>query len=123
MREGVPEDAAGSLAPAGRERILGVAHRMDAVALGPGLSLHPETQELARALVAEVERPLVADADALSALAGHPDLLRRALGPRALTPHPGEMARMLGVSVGAVQGDRLEGTPRFARDHRVGLAP
>jgi NAD(P)H-hydrate epimerase len=95
---------------------------MDAVALGPGLSLHPETQELARALIAEVERPLVADADALGALAGHLDLLRRALGPRALTPHPGEMARMLGVGIDVVQGDRLEITRSFGRDHRVGLA-
>jgi NAD(P)H-hydrate epimerase len=64
----------------------------------------------------------VADADALGALAGHLDLLRGAAGPRALTPHPGEMARMLGVGVDAVQGDRIE-TPRaFARDHRVALA-
>jgi len=122
MTEALPETAAGSLALAGRERLLELAHRMDAVALGPGLSLHPETQALARALVAEVERPLVADADALSALAGHLDLLRRALGPRALTPHPGEMARMLGLTVDAVQGDRLEVTRSFARDHRVGLA-
>ena len=122
MTEALPETAAGSLALAGRERILELAHRMDAVALGPGLSLQPETQELARLLVAEVERPLVADADALSALAGHLDLLRRALGPRALTPHPGEMARMLGGSVDSVQGDRLEVARSFGREHRVALA-
>jgi len=122
MTEALPETAAGSLALAARERVLELAHRMDAVALGPGLSLHPETQELARALVAEVERPLIADADALSALAGHLDLLRRALGPRALTPHPGEMARMLGATIEAVQSDRIEITRSFARDHHVGLA-
>ena len=122
MTEALPETAAGSLALAARERVLELAHRMDAVALGPGLSLHPESQELARALVAEVERPLIADADALSALAGHLDLLRRALGPRALTPHPGEMARMLGATIDAVQSDRIEITRSFARDHHVGLA-
>jgi len=122
MTEALPETAAGTLALAGRERILDLARRVDAVALGPGLSLHPETQELARALMVEVERPLVADADALGALAGHLDLLRRALGPRALTPHPGEMARMLGVGTDVVQGDRLEITRSFGRDHRVGLA-
>jgi len=122
MTEALPETAAGTLALAARERILDLARRVDAVALGPGLSLHPETQELARALMVEVERPLVADADALGALAGHLDLLRRALGPRALTPHPGEMARMLGVGTDAVQGDRLEVTRSFGRDHRVGLA-
>lgn len=122
MTEALPETAAGTLALAARERILDLARRVDAVALGPGLSLHPETQELARALMVEVERPLVADADALGALAGHLDLLRRALGPRALTPHPGEMARMLGVGTDVVQGDRLEITRSFGRDHRVGLA-
>jgi NAD(P)H-hydrate epimerase len=122
MTEALPETAAGSLALAGRPRILELAHRMDAVALGPGLSLDPETQELARALMVEVERPLVADADALGALSGHLDLLRRALGPRALTPHPGEMARMLGVGTGAVQDDRLELARAFSRDHHVGLA-
>jgi ADP-dependent NAD(P)H-hydrate dehydratase / NAD(P)H-hydrate epimerase len=122
MTEALPETAAGTLALAAREGILELAHRTDAVALGPGLSLHPETQELARALIVEVERPLVADADALSALAGHLDLLRRVLGPRALTPHPGEMARMLGVGIDLVQGDRLEITRSFGRDHRLGLA-
>jgi NAD(P)H-hydrate epimerase len=69
-----------------------------------------------------VERPLIADADALTALAGHLDSLRRALGPRALTPHPGEMARMLGASIESVQGDRLEITRRFCREQRVALA-
>ena len=122
MTEPLPETQAGSLALAARERLLELAHRMDAVALGPGLSLDREAQALARALVAEVERPLIADADALSALAGHLDLLRRALGPRALTPHPGEMARMLGGSIETVQGDRLEVTRRFCRDYHVALA-
>jgi NAD(P)H-hydrate epimerase len=65
---------------------------------------------------------MVVDADALSALAGHLDLLRRAAGPRALTPHPGEMARMLGVGVDVVQADRLEITRSFGRDHAVALA-
>ncbi len=122
MTEALPETASGGLALAAREPLLELAHRMDAVALGPGLSLDVEAQALARALVAEVERPLIADADALTALAGHLDLLRRALGPRALTPHPGEMARMLGVSIEAVQGDRLELTRRFCREHHAALA-
>jgi NAD(P)H-hydrate epimerase len=122
MTEALPETAAHSLSLEARGRLLELARRMDAVALGPGLSLEPETQELARALIREVERPMVVDADALSALAGHLDLLRRAAGPRALTPHPGEMARMLGVGVDAVQADRLEITRSFARDHAVALA-
>jgi NAD(P)H-hydrate epimerase len=122
MTEPLPETAAGSVSGKAKERILELARRMDAVALGPGLSLDPETQELARALILEVPRPLVADADALTALAGHLDLLRRAAGPRALTPHPGEMARMLGLDIAAVQADRLELTRRVSREHGVALA-
>jgi hydroxyethylthiazole kinase-like uncharacterized protein yjeF len=122
MTEAMPETAARSLSLEAKDRVLDLARRMDAVALGPGLSLDPETQELARTLILEVERPLVVDADALSALAGHLDLLRHAAGPRALTPHPGEMARMLGIGIDAVQADRLEVTRAFSREHGVALA-
>jgi NAD(P)H-hydrate epimerase len=122
MTEALPETGAQNLSLKARERVLELARRMDAVALGPGLSLDPETQELARALVLELDRPLVVDADGLSALAGHLDLLRRAAGPRALTPHPGEMARMLGVEVSAVQADRIEVARAFGRDHGTALA-
>ncbi|HSE05428.1 MAG TPA: NAD(P)H-hydrate dehydratase [Methylomirabilota bacterium] len=122
MTEALPETAARSLSLKARDRLLELARRMDAVALGPGLSLDPEAQELARTLIRDIERPMVVDADALSALAGHLDLLRGAAGPRALTPHPGEMARMLGLAVAAVQADRLEITRRVSRDHAVALA-
>jgi NAD(P)H-hydrate epimerase len=114
MTEALPETASGSLSVRARERVLELAGRMDAVALGPGLSLDPETQELARGLILEVGRPMVVDADALGALAGHLDLLRRAAGPRALTPHPGEMARMLGAPVAEVQRDRIATVRQFA---------
>jgi NAD(P)H-hydrate epimerase len=90
--------------------------------LGPGLSLDPETQELARRLVRDLDRPMVVDADALNALAGHPDLLSHAAGPRALTPHPGEMARLRATGIDAVQADRIEVARRFAREHGVALA-
>ena len=118
----MPETPARSISLAARARILELASRMDAVALGPGLSLEPETQELIRGLIADVPQPMVVDADALSALAGHLDVLDRAAGPRALTPHPGEMARMLGVGIAQVQADRLEVTREFSRRHRVALA-
>ena len=122
MTEALPETALQSLSLKAKDRILERARRMDAVALGPGLSLDPEAQELARVLIRELEQPMVVDADALSALAGHLDLLRHAAGPRALTPHPGEMARMLGITIEAVQADRVEVARTFAREHGVALA-
>jgi hydroxyethylthiazole kinase-like uncharacterized protein yjeF len=121
MTHALPETAAGALAKAALGPIRELTATMDAVALGPGLSLLPEAQALARALVADLPRPMVVDADALSALAGHLDILAGAPGPRVLTPHPGEMARMLGVTVAEIQADRLEATRAFAVEHRVWL--
>jgi NAD(P)H-hydrate epimerase len=122
MTEPLAETVGQTVSLKARERILELAARTDAVALGPGLSLDPETQELIRGLVVDVRRPMVVDADALSALGGHLDLLDRAAGPRALTPHPGEMARMLGSTVAEVQADRLETVRMFCVRHRVALA-
>lgn len=121
MTEPLPETAAQTLSLKARERIHELASRTDAVALGPGLSLDAETQELVRSLILELVPPMVVDADALSALAGHLDLLSRTAGPRLLTPHPGEMARILETGVTAVQGDRLETVRRFCGRHRVFL--
>ncbi|MFQ5829836.1 MAG: NAD(P)H-hydrate dehydratase [Candidatus Methylomirabilia bacterium] len=119
MTEPLPETAGQAIAQKAKDRILELAARADAVALGPGLSLDPETQVLVRELVREVERPMVVDADGLTALAGHLDLLRDAPAPRCLTPHPGEMARLLGVPVKDVQADRIETVRAFCR--RLGV--
>src|SRR5262249_22542299 len=124
--EDMTEAMAGAAAPAlsaeARGRSVELAARADAVALGPGLSVEPETQELVRALVSEVDRPMVIDADGLNAMAGHLDVLTRAAVPRALTPHPGEMARLLGVTIGEVQAARLDTVSRFCQRSRVVLA-
>jgi hydroxyethylthiazole kinase-like uncharacterized protein yjeF len=114
MTERLPETPAGTLASAAREALLELAERRDAVTLGPGLGLEEDTQALARALVFEVARPMVVDADALTALAGHLDRLRGVPAPRCLTPHPGEMARMLGVTTAEVQRDRVATVRQFA---------
>lgn len=78
-----------------------------ALALGPGLGTHPETREVVRHLARHLPLPLVMDADGVNALAGAPELLKDAAGPRIITPHPGEMARFLGITNQEVQGDRL----------------
>jgi NAD(P)H-hydrate epimerase len=119
MTEALPETAAHTVSAKAREPIGDLAAARDAVALGPGLGLDAETQALARELVRDLERPLAVDADALTSLAGHLDVLTSARGPRCLTPHPGEMARMLGVSIADVQRDRIECARRFAVEHRV----
>ncbi|MYA28212.1 MAG: NAD(P)H-hydrate dehydratase [Nitrospira sp. SB0666_bin_27] len=88
------------------------------IGIGPGLSTQPETADVVRTLIDHCDRPLVIDADALNALAGHTRLLRaRPLSP-LLTPHPGEMARLLGESSAAtVNRNRLGIAHDFARTH------
>lgn len=89
-----------------------------AIGMGPGLSTHAATADVIRTLIAQCDRPLVIDADALNTLAGHTSLLRsRPLSP-ILTPHPGEMARLLGESTAeAVNRNRLGIAQDFARTH------
>jgi hydroxyethylthiazole kinase-like uncharacterized protein yjeF len=122
MTEPLAETPRHAVSLKARDRILELIEKSDAVALGPGVSLDPETHELIRGLVVDVRRPMVVDADGLSALAGYLDALDRAAGPRVLTPHPGEMARMLGGMVAEVQSDRLEVVRAFCVQHGVGLA-
>lgn len=92
-----------------------------AVALGPGLGTHPETQEVVRGLVRDCPLPLVIDADGVNALAGQLEIITTAAGPRILTPHPGEMARLLGTTSREVQSRRLETARDFAAAHGVWL--
>ncbi len=73
-------------------------------------------------LAEELPAPTVIDADGLYALGGHTDALKRARSVRLLTPHPGEMARLVGDSISAVQSDRAGVAVRFAAEHRVLLA-
>jgi NAD(P)H-hydrate epimerase len=91
------------------------------VALGPGLGRHPSTTRLVHHLVLKLPKPMILDADGLNALAEDVAVLRRAPAPRILTPHPGEMARLAGLSVGQVQQLRKLVALRFARENRVVL--
>jgi ADP-dependent NAD(P)H-hydrate dehydratase / NAD(P)H-hydrate epimerase len=79
------------------------------LAIGPGLGTHRQTQEFIRTIVTQTELPVVLDADGLNAFAGEPGSLRkRKTKFLAITPHPGEMARLFGVSTKDVQADRVK---------------
>ena len=90
------------------------------LALGPGLSTHPETVEFVRRAVRETELPLILDADALNALVGSVELLHdRRTEKVVITPHPGEMARLVGASSAEVQQQRVEVARRFAKEYGI----
>ncbi|MBI1735827.1 MAG: NAD(P)H-hydrate dehydratase [Candidatus Rokubacteria bacterium] len=122
MTEPLPETAARTIGEKAFERVRALAEARDAVAIGPGLGLDPETVEVAARLARTLPMPAVLDADALTALVDRLDALHEAPAARCLTPHPGEMARLLGVSAAEVQRDRIETARAFATRHRVHLA-
>ena len=88
--------------------ILELAEGATVLAIGPGISRHPDTALLVQRLVGRVDKPMVVDADALNALAEAPGLLQGEHAPTILTPHPGEMARLMGISTEYVQSHRTE---------------
>ena len=89
------------------------------LAVGPGISRNQETAKLMRSLVSKCEIPMVLDADGLNAFEGHVAELNGRGRSLVITPHPGEMARLVGSSVAAVQRDRLNVARTFAREHGV----
>ena len=90
------------------------------LALGPGLGTHRETQQFILDVVRDAELPIILDADGLNAFAGKSDLLRSRKSPfLAITPHPGEMARLLGIRTADVQSDRLKAASEAARRWNV----
>jgi NAD(P)H-hydrate epimerase len=107
MTEPIPETEARTLSAAGLDRLLALADGKSAVAMGPGLGTHGSTRQLVQELVARLRLPLVLDADGINALAGQADLLLRAGAPLILTPHPGELARLLGVARDEILGRRM----------------
>jgi NAD(P)H-hydrate epimerase len=94
----------GGMEPA---RVLELAARADAVVVGPGLGRAPEAIALVDALVHGVEAPLVLDADALFALAGRIETLAGRAGPTGLTPHAGELGRLLALDSATIATARL----------------
>lgn len=118
----MPETKARTLARAGLEEILSFINARTAVAIGPGLTTHPETVELIHALLPRLEKPSVLDADALNALIGRTSLLDACKIPPILTPHPGEMARLVdGASTRSINEDRIGAALTFAQARHVML--
>ena len=120
MTEPLPETDIGSLSTRAFDHMMlaGTLDGKTAIALGPGMGRHPETAQLIRRLVEELHLPMVVDADGLNALV-HKDLARH--GPRILTPHPGEMARLCDRTVSDVQADRVNIARTFATERGVHL--
>jgi NAD(P)H-hydrate epimerase len=115
----LPDDGNGSLSREARKKILALLDDMDVLALGPGLSQSPGVITLVRELIPSLKIPCVLDADALNALAGETDILNKLQAPGVITPHPGEMARLMGVKPKNIQEDRIGYAVKAAADWNV----
>lgn len=122
MSRPLPQGAEPVLDERGADRVMQWAAEFDAFALGPGLGRAPETLRAAVRLAEELPAPAVIDADGLYALGGNTQALKEARAVRLLTPHPGEMARLVGDTIAGVQADRVGVAVRFAVEHGVLLA-
>jgi NAD(P)H-hydrate epimerase len=91
----LPEEAVGLVAPAGWRQLTAAAATYDAVVVGPGLGRHAATLRRTAHLLGEIRRPVVIDADGLTALAARERWWRTVTAPAVLSPHPGEFARLL----------------------------
>jgi len=107
MTHPLPEVAKGVLGSSSLEDIFLLASDNNALAIGPGLGRAQDTLTMVRDVVQLAERPLVIDADALFALVGHTEILSGASVLPVVTPHPGEMARLMGRSIGEINGNRI----------------
>ena len=98
------------------------SEEMSALVVGPGLTTNPRTTELIHLLIQHIDTPIVLDADGLNALAQDLTILDGRLAQLILTPHPGEMARLLGISTREVQEDRIAHASLFAAQHHLDIA-
>lgn len=119
----LPDGGRGDWSGVAADDLLALTRGKQAMVIGPGMGRWPGDTAWLRAVWERADLPLVADADALNILADAADFAewpaRRA--PTVLTPHPGEMARLCGMSVADVQRDRIGVARRFAMEHGVVL--
>ena len=92
------------------------ANAADVLAIGPGLGTSESTQQVVRDILLQVQVPVVIDADALTALQGHTEILSEMQAAKVLTPHPGEMARLIGKEISEINADRINIAAQYAKE-------
>lgn len=118
----LPATAAGTVGEDAFAVILEHVENMNALVVGPGLSTHPRAVELVQLMIQHIEKPMILDADALNALSQDLTILKGTRAELLLTPHPGEMGRLAGVSVKEIQADRVALPLEFAARHQLHIA-
>jgi NAD(P)H-hydrate epimerase len=111
-----------SLSLLAEKELLNFSERCTCAAIGPGISQNKETQGLVRSLLGKLGKPVVLDADGINAFAaGHVDSLKKVTAPLILTPHIGEMARLLEKDIDEVKNNRKDIALEFAHQYNIVL--
>jgi hydroxyethylthiazole kinase-like uncharacterized protein yjeF len=119
MTAPLPENQNGMLAESALPAIMDLMSGKDCLAIGPGLGRTEETRRLICRILEQSSVPVVVDADGLNNLAANTRILKKIKAPVILTPHPGEMARLMDTSVGSVQQDRIKSARDLAVNFNV----
>jgi NAD(P)H-hydrate epimerase len=119
MYEPVAASADGHFAQRALRKIKEIWQDKSVIALGPGIGVTDGIRRLVASIIKEAPRPLVIDADGINALVGQLSALKAAHVPIVITPHPGEMARLLEISTQKLQAKRLYYARSFAREQGI----
>jgi len=115
----LPETENGIIGESAFNKIMDLLAGKKCLAIGPGLGQTAETKKLVHRIIKESPVTIVIDADGLNNIAGSTEILKKAKAPVILTPHPGEMARLIDSTTGSVQKDRIACARKFAKKFNV----
>ena len=122
MTKPLPETDARTLSSEAKQELLDLSEEYDVIAIGPGLGRHPETKGLVLWLIQMLDKPIVLDADGINAIDNDLYAIERTRKEIVLTPHPGEMAKLLGLSSAEdVQKRRMKIAMKFAEKEGIVL--
>lgn len=99
--------------------IMKFSKKIDALAIGPGISQKDETKKLVKKLIQNLDVPIVLDADGINCIADEPQILKKAKGALVITPHPGEMSRLIHKSVKYIQKNRKKIAKEISKKYRA----
>ncbi len=121
VKHPMPETLDSTLSTEAFEPILKLTRNAEAVGIGPGISTHIQTRELTLRLLTQLDRPVVLDADGINNLAGNTELLKTVSSSIILTPHPGELSRLINTPPAEINSNRIDITRNFAREYKCVL--
>lgn len=120
MTLSLPETKEGSLSLKAEEKILKfISDKADVVVIGPGISLNKETGKLIRKLLVKIKKPVLIDADGITHLSGNINILKSRKDITVITPHPGEMSRLVASSSREINKKRVEAARDFSLKHKI----